>query len=241
MYEAERIAERLGEASIRWVRGNIIMGWFELGEWDRFSPAADEFLERSEASPHYHDSYVLTGRAFVRLARGDLELALADQAAALERARHIKDPQVIVPALAASSWLLAEVGRLEEARLLFEEVLSSGPDPHNFWLETLPWAADPLDRRDEVLQRLPETHDNPRARVARSLLEQEFVEAADAFCQRDAVYWEARARLRAAEQFVAEGRRAEADEQLRRALAFYRAVGATLYIRKGEALLAESA
>ena len=49
---------------------------------------------------------------------------------------------------------------------------------------------------------------------------------------------EALARLRAAEQLIAEGRRAEADEQLQRSLAFWRSVGATRYIREGEALLA---
>ena len=48
-------------------------------------------------------------------------------------------------------------------------------------------------------------------------------------------------RLRAAEQLVGEGRRAEADEQLGPALAFYRSVGATRYVREGEALLAASA
>jgi hypothetical protein len=40
---------------------------------------------------------------------------------------------------------------------------------------------------------------------------------------------------------VAEGRRAEADAQLEQALAFYRSVGATRYIREAEALLAVSA
>jgi hypothetical protein len=40
---------------------------------------------------------------------------------------------------------------------------------------------------------------------------------------------------------VAEGRRAEADEQLHAALAFYRSVGAAHYVRDCEALLAESA
>ncbi len=35
-----------------------------------------------------------------------------------------------------------------------------------------------------------------------------------------------------------EGRRAEADEQLHRALAFYRSVGAKRYVREGEQLLA---
>ena len=41
--------------------------------------------------------------------------------------------------------------------------------------------------------------------------------------------------------YVADGRRAEADVQLQKALAFYRSVGATRYIREGEALLAATA
>jgi hypothetical protein len=49
---------------------------------------------------------------------------------------------------------------------------------------------------------------------------------------------EALARLRAADKLVADGRRAEADEQLGRALAFFRSVGATVYVREAEALLA---
>ena len=53
--------------------------------------------------------------------------------------------------------------------------------------------------------------------------------------------FEAFFRLRAAEQLVEEGRRPEADVQLRPALAFYRGVGATRYVREGEALLAASA
>jgi hypothetical protein len=48
---------------------------------------------------------------------------------------------------------------------------------------------------------------------------------------------EADARLCAAEKLVGEGRRTEADEQLQRALAFYRSVGATRYVREAEALL----
>jgi hypothetical protein len=55
------------------------------------------------------------------------------------------------------------------------------------------------------------------------------------------VYGEAYTRLRAAERLVAEGRRAEADAQLQHALAFFRAVGATPYVREGEALLARTA
>jgi hypothetical protein len=44
------------------------------------------------------------------------------------------------------------------------------------------------------------------------------------------------ARLRAAESLVEAGRRTEADEQLTRALTFYRSVGPSRYVRQGESL-----
>ena len=53
--------------------------------------------------------------------------------------------------------------------------------------------------------------------------------------------YEALARLEAARQLVAEGRRAEADVQLEQALGFWRSVGASRYVREGEALRAASA
>ena len=49
---------------------------------------------------------------------------------------------------------------------------------------------------------------------------------------------EAYARLRAAEALVREDRRAEADVELKQALAFWRSVGATAYVREAEALVA---
>ena len=47
--------------------------------------------------------------------------------------------------------------------------------------------------------------------------------------------------LRAAESAAAAGRRADAERFARRALDFYRRVGATAYLRRGEALVARSA
>ncbi len=49
------------------------------------------------------------------------------------------------------------------------------------------------------------------------------------------------ARLRAGRELTRTGRRAEADDQLRQALAFFRSVAATRFIREAEALLAASA
>ena len=47
--------------------------------------------------------------------------------------------------------------------------------------------------------------------------------------------------LQAATRLAGEGPRAEADTQLNEALGFYRSVGASRYVREGEALLAASA
>jgi hypothetical protein len=52
---------------------------------------------------------------------------------------------------------------------------------------------------------------------------------------------EAFARLQAPRVLTERGERAEADVQLRKALAFYRSVGARAYVREGEALLAATA
>jgi hypothetical protein len=77
--------------------------------------------------------------------------------------------------------------------------------------------------------------------VVRALLLGDLVDVADKLDQIGLRSDEAHIRLRAARELVGAGRRAEADEQLRRALAFYRIVGATRYVREGEALLAASA
>ena len=66
----------------------------------------------------------------------------------------------------------------------------------------------------------------------------DFAAAATSYANLGLQTYEARARLRVASDLVAAGRRPEADAQLARALAFYRSVGATRYIREGEALLA---
>ena len=81
----------------------------------------------------------------------------------------------------------------------------------------------------------------PWVPVARKLLACEYVVAADdldRFGDRPAA---AGARMLAAERFVADGRRPDADLQLQKALAIYRSVGATRYVRHAETLFAASA
>ena len=79
------------------------------------------------------------------------------------------------------------------------------------------------------------------AEAAQAIVRGDYRRAADVLEEIGYRPGEAYARLRAAKQLVEEGRRAEADVELQRSLAFWREVGATRYVREGEALLAASA
>ena len=73
-----------------------------------------------------------------------------------------------------------------------------------------------------------------------ALVEGRFSEAAESYGMANIRLFEAEARLRLAEQLIREGRRDEGEAELEKALAFYRPIGATLYVERGEALLAEA-
>jgi hypothetical protein len=73
---------------------------------------------------------------------------------------------------------------------------------------------------------------SPWLDAAQAVVAGDFRQAADVMAGIGALPFEIFYRLRAAEALVAEGRRAEADEQLRPALAFYQ-VGASRYVREG--------
>jgi hypothetical protein len=86
--------------------------------------------------------------------------------------------------------------------------------------------------------------DSPHPRwkdLALSCLDRDFVRAADILAEGGSPTWEARLRLRAAEQLIETGRRAAGEVELQKALAFYSKVGATFFIQRGEQLLAKSA
>jgi hypothetical protein len=69
----------------------------------------------------------------------------------------------------------------------------------------------------------------------------ELEKSADLLDEIGAVADAAYVRMRAAEALAAEGRRAEADAQVQRALTVFRSVGATAYVNEAETLFAASA
>ena len=104
-------------------------------------------------------------------------------------------------------------------------------------LPTFASAARLLDLAGELVDVLADHPETPWTAAARAYAQSDFIAAAEILHQTGSKPEEAEARLRAAEQLVSLGRRAEADAQLQPALDFYRSVGATRYIRDCEALL----
>ena len=243
--EARRVAARFGDKRmLRFLRGVAPEFEFYSGSWDEALRQADAFIAECEAgAPHYLEPTVRWDRALMRLARADGEGAAADALRAEELAREAKDPQQLLPALATRLRVEFELDRLDHAAALAAELLgnpsavASCPPAVE-----LAWTAERLETANSVRPWI-------RAIVIQSawndaalaILDGKLERAAELFVQIGSLPDEARARMRAAERLVADARRGEADVQLHKAFAFYRSVGATRYIREGEALLAASA
>ena len=242
--EALREAERFGDVNMmRFVRGNMIAGSWMLGEWDEAVAAADEFVaECEQGSPHILEGPSRLFRGYITLARGKRNESLEDFRQALELARRARaDPDSLVPALIRNAWANMQIGRLSEARALFAEaipVLRKHPYARPWVLaEVAVDLGETLAIRD-IMAALPPS---PAHRALVAVLDGDFDAASELYAAAGHALFEAEARLRAAEQLFAAGRRAKGEAELEKALSFYRSVGATLFIERGERLLAKSA
>ncbi len=90
---------------------------------------------------------------------------------------------------------------------------------------------------DEIISQAPE---GPWKDAALAELRGERTRAADMYRRMGAPAIEADVRIAAAEALLEEGRTAEGLAELEKALTFYRSVGATFFLDRGEALLAEA-
>jgi class 3 adenylate cyclase len=245
---ATETAEGYSQAAwARWFQGQHVNHAYQFGRWDNAAALADDFLAEVEAgSPHYLAHACHFVRAEIRIARDDREGAVADVERALDLVRLSKDPQAVYPAIAACANVLLESDRPDRAGELVDEYLAGLRGPGVGFgvigVHVLAWTLSALGRGQELVGALPVREAGiPWGRAASLFVSGDPRGAAEICASMGAVAEEARARLAAATLLVEQGRRAEADFELQRALAFYRSVGATRYVREGEALLAASA
>jgi DNA-binding SARP family transcriptional activator/class 3 adenylate cyclase len=241
--DAAEVGERLGSASLtRWFQAVIADFRYRRGEWDNAVQMTDDFIAAVEAgSPHYLLWQVCGVRAEIRLARADSAGAVDDTERALAAGLPLAESQVSYFVLAASTHVYSVTSRHEQAAGRADEFLNAlnRGEPIGFGMINLPIfaaAAVRLDLGRELIDALTGHPQLPWTEAVRAYVTGDFVGAAEILRRIGSKPDEAEARLRAAEQLVAADARAEADEQLEQALAFYRSVGATRYLAQAEEL-----
>lgn len=183
---------------------------------------------------------VLTMRAGILGARGELKAALADCGQLAELADSTGDPEVRAGALAMVSYVQLAAGNRAEARSAAESFFETIREIRDPPVAGYAAALYELGFGADVVAAL-ESSRSAYHRTARRLCTGDFEAAADEFAKIGATRMEAEARLLAARDLVAKGRRAEADVQLERALVFFRSVRATPYVEAAESLLTATA
>ena len=239
--EGRELAMKLGHAPwLRFLRGMLGSDAWFLGDWEALVSIADEYeADAAAGSPHYLLANLLSLRGPARIARGDVDGGVADAERALELARKSKDPQILGPILARVAGALFETGRREDALVYFEELL--GESGLSVWGVTPEAAKGALElgRAQELLAQIDED-ETAWHRASAAILREDFAAAAEVYARLAALPEEAMTRIWAAERLLAEGRRADAEDQLERAVAFWCSVGATRYVARVEALRAQA-
>ena len=246
--EARRRAERFGlDDWLLWLRGELAWPPYRDGHWDDAARRLDELIGEFVEHPFWMEMPCRVLRGRMRLARGDTRGACEDAERALELARVAKDPQVLWPALAfaARAFFPTDRQRADDyvAEALSEwEALGCPPNSESEWTPDIAVVIALVGREAEFLGGAGRAQQpSPWRQAAVAYVSGDPSAAAEIYREIGAGPDEAFARLRAADILVREGRRAEADVELEAALTFWRSVGATAYVREGEALLAASA
>ncbi|HZC28141.1 MAG TPA: AAA family ATPase, partial [Gaiellaceae bacterium] len=237
---AEQLSLRLGDLDgSRYPRANRAGRLFSAGQWDEALPLLDSFIADCDAGrPHYQEPVARLCRAWLWFARDETCDVTAEIERAVAVAREAKDPQMRFGILGDAMYINLQLGRDEEARKLADELLAVNPQAPR-WSSGFLLAADRLGLRDEVRRAFTDDEGRRLEPYLVAAAERRFDDAADlaeSVGDRDVA---ADLRRAAADALLEEGRSAEAADQLDRALAFYRSVGATRFVRELKAKLSE--
>jgi class 3 adenylate cyclase/tetratricopeptide (TPR) repeat protein len=236
--------ERFGSsAGLRWGDAEEVFVAWVFGRWEEAIQKSDAYVASEDPIP-YQKAGVRMVRSDLLGGMGNVAGALEDSTLALETAREMKDPQVLVPALGVQAIALIQAGRSDEANVILDELVSfdfSQVTPT--WLIGNGMAFRAVGRSSDYLACLGRVtlRSSPWVDAEVAVAEERLADAAR-------IYEGIGARGEAARAWLAEGERlatAEgspaAESALRRSLELSRSVGATGFIQRAESLLAASA
>ncbi len=238
--EALRLSEWYGTTPMRrLLLGMLPQQRFRQGRWEDALEVADAFLEEVRGE-HYHTWHALQTRGLIRLSRGD-EAGIEDSVASIEAARSSVDPSVLCSALGVYGRALVFVGRTEEARDALDESLELFDSLEGRSGFDLPYLVITAMEVGEDSGRVLTARRHRRwAEAATWYFAGEFARAADVYREIGTSTDEAEARLRSGRALLEAGERSQGAAEIKRALAFYRGVRATYFVRQGEAALADA-
>jgi class 3 adenylate cyclase len=241
--EAFELATRLGHApSLRFLLPELASNAYFLGDWEHVLETTERYeSEAAAGNPHYLRHMLLVSRSGVRIARDDVAGGLADALESVEVGREAGDPQALGPSLSWAIYANHAAGRRVEAEAALDEAVANPQLADYAYQPQSQLVGVELGRVDDVRRAVEGWVPSRWKEASLALLRGDLTIAADLYHEVGALPEEAFLRLRAARDLAAEGRRAEADEQLDLALAFWRSVGATRYVAEADALRAQAA
>jgi hypothetical protein len=244
MLAARATADRIGSVYlVRWMKFQGAAGEYWAGMWDEAVATAGDFEAAAASLGHHYLGVVCHAcRAYIRLARGDGDGAVADAVTATELAERWQDGHMPHIARTAHARALLATGRTDEAAAVAETLLARfrpGPLPVPLGVDlavvllSLGYPAAVLDRKGVTGSRWLD--------ALRAYVGGDPAGAADVYARIGSRPDEAYARLAAGRRLLAAGAPELAARQLGAALDFWRQVGAGAYAADAEALLAVAA
>ena len=233
--EGLAFCERIGFSwtAQRWFLGNLADVSYITGAWDEALALAERVIV---GEPHYMQQIGFSVRAEIRMAHGDVDAAVTDAETCLRDARAIRDPQALHPALVTAAESAYRAGDSAAANRLLDE-LGSPERAAGTWVVRAALLCRDVGRELPFDVSAGDGVQTVWRDAALAIAHGELGRAADILAPTGARTFVAAVRLRAAQRYAADGRRSEAAEHLASALAFYREVGASAYVREAEALL----
>jgi tetratricopeptide (TPR) repeat protein len=240
--EARQADEQYGyEAGLHWLIAEGLFDHVLRGEWNEALPLADAVLAGDDPVTSYLHVPAWLMRSEIEAGRNQRAPALADSEQALESARQSRDAQQLGPAILARAFVLAVVGRHQDAGELVDELLKTG-DLADPWLHELPLLLADMGRESDYIAAVePDPRRTPWVKAGLAVSKGSYAEAAEIYGSIGARVAQAWARLLLAASLQESGRESMAGAELDAAMEWFRSIEADYFLGRCDALLRASA